>query len=77
MLKEEVSKMLQKGAMESVYQPGTGFYSHLFLVQKATGAGVPHRFVHAEWVCHADQVTDGDSNVGFGVDSEGRLDVLY
>ena len=29
--------MLQKGAMEIVNQPGLGPYSHLFLMEKATG----------------------------------------
>ena len=36
-LREEVSKMLQKGTLEVVDQPGPGFYSRLFLVQKVTG----------------------------------------
>ena len=36
-----LSKMLQKGALESVDQPGAGFCSHLFLVQKVTGGCRP------------------------------------
>ena len=35
-LQEEIDKMIQKGALEIVDQPGLGFYSCLFLV-KATG----------------------------------------
>ena len=38
---DEVSKMLQKGALEPVDQPGPGFYSWLFLVEKVTGAWRP------------------------------------
>ena len=34
---QEVSKMLEKGALEIVADPGFGFYSRLFLVEKATG----------------------------------------
>ena len=34
------SKMLEKGALELVDQPAPGFYSRLFLVQKATGGGI-------------------------------------
>ena len=40
-LKEEISKMLQRGALESVDQPGPGFNSHLFLVQKVIGGWRP------------------------------------
>ena len=36
-LQEEVNKMLLKGAVELVEQPGPGFYSRLFLVEKMTG----------------------------------------
>ena len=35
-LQEEVDKMLQKGAVELVDQPGLGYYSRLFLVEKVT-----------------------------------------
>ena len=33
--------MLAKGALEIVLNPGPGFYSHLFLVEKATGGWRP------------------------------------
>ena len=35
-LQQEFTKMLQKGALEPVDQPGLDFYSWLFLVEKAT-----------------------------------------
>ena len=38
---QEVSKMLEKGALEIVADPGFGFYSRLFLVEKATGGWRP------------------------------------
>ena len=40
-LAQEVSKMLQKGALEVVEDPGLGFYSRLFLVEKVTGGWRP------------------------------------
>ena len=40
-LQEEVSKMLQKGALEPVDKPGPGFYSRLLLVEKVTGGWRP------------------------------------
>ena len=36
-----------------------------------------HQFVHPQWLCDTDQVPDGDSGIGFGVDTEGALDVLH
>ena len=33
--------------------------------------------VYSERVCHPDQVSDEDSSIGYGVDLEGRLDVLH
>ena len=30
-----------------------------------------HRLVHSEWLCHPDQVPDGDSSVGFGLIQKG------
>ena len=71
-LKEEVSKLLQKGALECVDQPSPSFYSCLFLVEKAG-----HQFIHPQWLCHPDQVLDGDGSVGFVVILEGRLDILH
>ena len=40
-LAQDVSKMLQKGAVEVVDDPGLGFYCRLFLVEKATGGWRP------------------------------------
>ena len=40
-LAQEVSKMLEKGAVEVVDDPGLGFYSRLFLMEKATGGWRP------------------------------------
>ena len=36
-LRQEVEAMLAKGALEIALDPGPGFYSHLFLVEKAAG----------------------------------------
>ena len=36
-LLQEIEKMLAKGALEIVLDLGPGFYSRLFLVEKATG----------------------------------------
>ena len=40
-LHQEIEKMLAKGALEIVPDPGPGFYSRLFLVEKATGGWYP------------------------------------
>ena len=40
-LRQEVEKMLSKDALEIVLDPGPGFYSHLFLVEKVTGGWRP------------------------------------
>ena len=40
-LRQEVEAMLAKGALEIARDPGPGFYSHLFLVEKATGGWRP------------------------------------
>ena len=40
-LLQETEKMLAKGALEIVLVPGPGFYSRLFLVEKATGGWRP------------------------------------
>ena len=36
-LRQEVEGMLAKGALEITRDPGPGFYSRLFLVEKASG----------------------------------------
>ena len=38
---QEVESMISKGAVERVHDPGPGFYSHLFLVEKASGGWRP------------------------------------
>ena len=40
-LHQEIEKMLAKGVLEIVPDPGPGFYSRLFLVEKATGCWRP------------------------------------
>ena len=40
-LRQEIEKMLAKGALEIVPDPGPGFYSRLLLVEKATGGWRP------------------------------------
>ena len=40
-LRQEVETMLSKGALERVSEPGPGFYSHLFLMEKASGGWRP------------------------------------
>ena len=40
-LRQEVEAMLAKGALEIVRDPGPGFYSRLFLVEKASGGWRP------------------------------------
>ena len=40
-LRQEVEAMLAKGALEIARNPGPGFYSRLFLVEKATGGWRP------------------------------------
>ena len=40
-LRQEVEAMLAKGALEIAQDPGPGFYSRLFLVEKATGGWRP------------------------------------
>ena len=40
-LRQEIEKMMAKGALEIVPDPGPSFYSRLFLVGKATGGWRP------------------------------------
>ena len=40
-LRQEVEKMLSKDALEIVLDPGPGFYSRLFLMEKVTGSWCP------------------------------------
>ena len=48
--------MLEKWTLELVDQPGLGFYSHIFLIQKATGLEACYRPVDPERGCHPHQV---------------------
>ena len=67
---EEISKLLQKGALEPVGQPGLGFYSWLFLVEKVRGEGglaACHRSLSSQWLRHIDEVPDGDHSFCVGI----------
>ena len=76
-LQDEVDKMLQKGALEFVYQPGPGFCSCLFLLQKMIGGMVTYdQLVESKRVCHPRQVHLGDCFIGLGVDPNRGLHVL-
>ena len=68
--------MFQKRALEPVDQLGPRFYGQLFLVEKVTGLATCHRPVDCEWLCHGDEVSDGDLGVSVRVDQERGLDVL-
>ena len=64
-LRQEVEAMLAKGALEIVRDPGPGFYSRLFLVEKATGGWRPvDRSLTFERLRPADAVQDGNSRFG-------------
>ena len=69
--------MLPKGALERVVQPGPGFYRWPFLVEKVTAElAARHQSVDSQWLCHADEIQDGDRSVCVGVYQEGGLNVL-
>ena len=70
-LKEDVSKLIQKGPLELMDQPNSGFYSWLFLVEEVTGLAARHRSVISQWLRHADEVQDGDHSVCVWVCQEG------
>ena len=55
--------MLAKDALEIVLDPGPGFYSRLFLVEKATGGWRPVIDLSPERVCSANYVQDGDCSL--------------
>ena len=63
-LRQEVEAMLDKGALEIARDPGTGFYSRLFLVEKATGGWRPVIDLTFERLRPADVVQDGNSRFG-------------
>ena len=56
--------MLAKGALEIALDPGPGFYSRLFLVEKATGGWRPVIDLAFERLRPADAVQDGNSRFG-------------
>ena len=69
-LTQELQTLLRKGAVQPAPQ-SPGFYSRLFLVQKASGVVAPHhRSVDPERLPH------GNSSVGPSVHPPGRLDDL-
>ena len=63
-LRQEVEAMLAKGALEIARDPGPGFYSRLFLVEKATGGWRPVIDLSFERLRPADAVQDGNSRFG-------------
>ena len=61
-LRQEIEVMLAKGALEIARDPGPGFYSRLFLVEKASGAlETRDRSLTPERLHPADVVQDGNS----------------
>ena len=61
-LRQEVGVMLLKGALEIARDPGPGFYSRLFLVEKASGGWRPRdQSLTPERVRPADLIQDGNS----------------
>ena len=60
-LQQEVEAMLAKGALEIAQDLGPGFYSCLFLVEKASGGWRPVIDLSPERVRPADSVQDGNS----------------
>ena len=64
-LRQEVEAMLAKGALEIARDPDPGFYSRLFLVEKATGGWRPViDLSHLNDFVQADAVQDGNSRFG-------------
>ena len=65
-LRQEVEAMLAKGALEIARDPGPGFYSRLFLVEKATGWSLEacDRSLAFERLSPVDAVQDGNSRFG-------------
>ena len=62
-LRQEIEGMLAKEALEIARDPGPGFYSRLFLVEKASGGWRPviDLSLSRERVCPSDSVQDGNS----------------
>ena len=75
-LTQELQILLRKGAVEPAPQ-SPGFYSRLFLVQKASGSWRPHhRSVDPERLHHLVALPHGDSSVSPSFHPPGRLDGL-
>ena len=75
-LTQELQTLLRKGAVEPAPQ-SPGFYSRLFLVQKASGVGAPHhRPVDPERLRHLVSILHEDSTVSPSFHPSGRLDGL-
>ena len=69
--------MLLKGPVEPVDQPGPGYYSRLFLVERVTGGWRPVADLSSlKWVHHADEIQDEDGHISPKFNSPGRLDVF-
>ena len=62
-LRQEIEKMLAKGALEIVPDRGPGFYSRLFLVEKATEGWRPVIDLSTEHLHSTDTVQDGDCSL--------------
>ena len=75
-LTQELQDLLRKGAVEPAPQ-SPGFYSRLFLVQKASGVVAPHhRSVDPERLHHLGTLPHGDSSVSPEFHPPRRLDDL-
>ena len=72
-LEEEIHALRHKGAVEPA-PPTPDFYSHMFVVTKATGGW---RLVHPESECGSDSFSDGDLSDGSALCSQERLDGLH
>ena len=67
-------KMLAKGTLEIVLDPGSGFYSRLFFWRKGDGRLASHdRSLSPERVCSSNSVNDGDSHLGAALRPRGRF----
>ena len=63
-LRQEVENMLSKNALEIVLDPGPGFYSRLFLVEKVTGSWRPViDLSHLNGFVRHSPFQDGDSRL--------------
>ena len=63
--------MLSKDALEIFLDPGSGFYSRLFLVEKVTRGWRPVIDLSPERVCSSNSAQDGDSRLCASVRQRG------